>query len=187
MADAKAADMIETWPAVVRYDGVFDFDGLYKELIEHLRRHNYWFYETLYKHKPWSPLGTELTLKWTAERKLDEYYLNKITFEWHFMDFHHVEVIREGKKVELTKAYFWVVIRGEATADWQGFESKSEKKFTKFISKLFREKVIDREFVYDYYYPLMDEIMEIQQIIQQFVNMEASRMDKYEDTKGRIN
>ena len=37
MAEGKPADEFETWPAVVRYDGVFDWDGLYKTLIEYLR------------------------------------------------------------------------------------------------------------------------------------------------------
>lgn len=180
MADAKEAEEYTTWPATVRYDGVFDFDGLYKILIDHLRRHNYWFYEELYKHKPWSPLGTELVLKWKAERKLDEYYMYIIKFEWHFMDFHHVEVIRDGKKMQLTKSYFWVNIRGQAIADWQGFETKSKAGgFTRRLSQFFRKYVIDREYLYDYIYPLFDEVMELQNIIQQFINMEAARYEKY--------
>jgi hypothetical protein len=179
MADAEPAEKIETWPAIVRYDGVFDFDGLYKTIIEHLRRHNYWFYEELYKHKPWSPVGTELTLKWRAERKLDEYYLYVITFEWHFMDFHHVEVIREGKKVTLTKAYFSVKILGAVHLDWQGFEKGHETpKFVQLFSKFFRQQVIDREKIYDYFYPVFGEVNEIQQMIQKYIHMEASRVEK---------
>ena len=104
MAGGTPADSYETWPTIIRYDGVFDWDGMYKVIIEYLRRNNYWFYEKLYKSKPWSPIGTELVLKWEAKRKLDEYYMYELSFEWHFMDFHHVDVIREGKKLTLTKA-----------------------------------------------------------------------------------
>lgn len=179
MAISNPADSYTTWPATVRYDGVFDFDGLYKTIIEHLRRHNYWFYERLYKHKPWSPIGDELVLKWEAERKLDEYYHYSIEFEWHFMDFHHVEVIREGKKVTLTKAYFWVNIRGKADIDWQGFEKNSKDAFTKKLSSFFRKKIVDREWAYDYIYPLFDEVQELSNLIQGFCNMEATRNDKY--------
>lgn len=173
------ADKFETWPANVRYDGVFDFDGLYTTIVEYLRHHNYWFYETLYKHKPWSPLGTELVMKWRAERKLDEYYIYALNFEWHFMDFHHVEVIRDGKKVQLTKAYFYVIIRGEAIADWQGFEDSNHGGFVKRLGQFFRSKIIDREILYDYIYPLFDEVTSVQQIIQDFCNMEASRYVKH--------
>jgi hypothetical protein len=179
MADViSPAESYTTWPATVRYDGVFDFDGLYKTIIEHLRKRNYWFYETLYKHKPWSPLGDELVLKWRAERKLDEYYHYTIEFEWHFLDFHHVEVIREGKKVMLTKAYFWVNIRGKADADWQGFEKEATGTFTTKLGKFFRKHVVDREYLYDYIYPLFDEVMELQELIQGFCNMEATRYNK---------
>jgi len=181
MADARPADTTETWPATVRYDGVFDFDGLYKTIIEFLRRHNYWFYETLYKHKPWSPIGDELVLKWRAERKLDEYYHYTIEFEWHFMDFHHVEVIREGKKVMLTKAYFWVNIRGRADADWQGFETHADDEghsFTKRLGEFMRKKVVDREYLYDYIYPIFDDVQELAKLIQNFCNMEATRYEK---------
>jgi hypothetical protein len=178
MADQEPSSKYETWPATVRYDGVFDFDGLYKAIIDYLRRHNYWFYEKLYKHKPWSPLGTELILRWEAERKLDEYNMYRIKFEWHFMDFHHVEVIREGKKVQLTKAYFWVNITGEEIQDWQAFETKEHHKFTQILGKFFRKQVIDREHVYDYIYPLYGEVMEIQNLIQNYIHTEASRIEK---------
>lgn len=178
MTEGTPAQEFETWPTVVRYDGVFDWDGLYKAIIEYLRRHNYWFYEKLYKSKPWSPVGTELVLKWEAERKLDEYYLYRLTFEWHFMDFHHVDVIRESQKVTLTKAYFWVTIRGVGVQDWQGFEKDRSSKMTKFVGKFFRKNVIDREFVYDYWYPLFDEVAAVQQLIQNFIHMEASRTEK---------
>jgi hypothetical protein len=181
MAAEPPEPPIETWPAIVRYDGVFDFDGLYKMIIEHLRRHNYWFYETLYKHKPWSPMGTELVLKWYGERKLDEYYMYRVEFEWHFMDFHHVEVLRDGKKMTLTKAYFWVSIRGKLLLDWQGLENGAHGesgKFTKLFGKFFRTNVIDREKIYDYFYPLFDEVNEIQALILNFVQMESTRMEK---------
>ncbi len=177
MADKEPAEKYETWPATVRYDGVFDFDGMYKEIIAYLRRHNYWFYETLYKHKPWSPIGTELVLKWRAERKLDEYYHYTINLEWHLMDLHTVEVIRQGKKVTLSKCYFWVNITGVAAADWQALEREGGWQ-TQVIGKFFRNKVADREYIYDYVYPLHGEVMELQQIIQHWTNMEASRVEK---------
>lgn len=179
MADETPSEKYTTWPATVRYDGVFDFDGMYQAIVDHLRRHNYWFYETLYKRKPWSPMGTELILKWRAERKLDEYYHYTIEFEWHFMDFHHVEVIREGKKVTLTKAYFWVNIRGTAAADWQALETKSGNAFTKQLGKFFRNHVVDREYLYEYIYPLFDEVQDLADMIKTFCNMEVTRTGKH--------
>jgi hypothetical protein len=175
----KPADTTETWPAIVRYDGVFDWDGLYKSIINYLRRQNYWFYEKVYKSKPWSPIGTELVLKWEAHRKLDEYYQYQLIFEWHFMDFHYVDVIREGKKVTLTKAYFWVDIRGSIVTDWQGMESsESAGTVTKFLGKFFRKHVDDREWLYNYLYPLYDEVMDVQKFIQDYIHFESTRTGK---------
>ena len=169
----------ETWPAIVRFDGVFDWDGLYKGLIQYLRRQNYWFYEKVYKSKPWSPIGTELVLKWEAERKLDEYYKYKLKFEWHLMDFHHVDVIRDGKKLTLTKAYFYVDIRGILVQDWQEFEgAKNAGAITKFLGKFFRTHVGDREWLYEYLYPLYDEVMDVQKFIQDYVHFESTRTGK---------
>jgi hypothetical protein len=185
----SAAD-VETWPAIVRYDGVFDWDGLYKGLVEYLRRNNYWFYEKLYKSKPWSPIGTELVLKWEADRKLNEYYLYRLKFEWHFMDFHHVDVIRDGKKVTLTKSYFYVDIRGVVIQDWQGLEKghggHEPSTITKFLGKFVRNHVIDREFVYDYIYPLYDEVMEVQKFIQEYIHFESTRTSKYTEKTALV-
>lgn len=179
----KPASEEETWPAIVRYDGVFDWDGLYKDLIAHLKRQNYWFYEKLHKHKPWSPTGTELVLKWEATRKLDEYYQYKLKFEWHFMDFQHVDVIRDGKKLTLTKSYFYVDIRGILIQDWQGLESGHDAgPVTKFLGKFFRKHVGDREWLYDYLYPLYDEVMGVQKFIQDYVHFESTRTGKTEST-----
>jgi hypothetical protein len=177
-ADVPPERRMNTWPAIVRYDGVFDFDGMYRTIIEHLRRQNYWFYEDIYKHKPWSPIGTELIMRWHAERKLNEYYMYRLEFDWRFADFHHVEIIRDGKKLTLTKAYFWVTIRGSVLQDWQGLEDEGGK-FTKRVGQFFRKQVIDREALYDYFYPLFDEVNTVQQMIQTFVNMEAARVEKY--------
>jgi hypothetical protein len=175
-------DSDETWPAIVRYDGVFDWDGMYQTIIEYLRRNNYWFYEKLYKSKPWSPTGTELVLKWEATRKLDEYYQYQLNFEWHFMDFHHVDIIRDGKKRTLTKAYWWVTIRGKVNYDWQGLETKDARsgggKMTAVLGKFFRKHIIDREALHDYIYPLFDEVMGVQKLIQDYVHMESSRTEK---------
>lgn len=169
----------KTWPAIVRFDGVFDWDGLYKAIVQYLRRQNYWFYERLYKSKPWSPIGTELVLRWTAERKLDEYYKYNLEFEWHLMDFHKVDVIRDGAKITLTKAYFWVEIRGVLVSDWQEFEgAKDAGAVTKFFGKFFRKHVADREWLYDYLYPLYDEVMDVQKFIQDYVHFESSRLGK---------
>ena len=177
MVGGTPADTYETWPAIVRYDGVFDWDGMYKIIIDYLRRNNYWFYETLYKSKPWSPIGTELILKWRGERKLDEYYKYELNFEWHFMDFHKVDVIRDGKKLTLTKAFFWVTIRGKIIQDWQGLENTGGK-WLKGIGKFFRRQVVDREYAFDYIYPLYDEVMDVQKLIQDNVHMESSRTEK---------
>jgi hypothetical protein len=173
----KPANSDETWPVIVRYDGVFDWDGMYKTIIEYLRRNNYLFYETLYKSKPWSSTGTELVLKWEAKRKLDEYYQYELKFEWHFMDFHHVDIIQNGKKVTLTKAYWWVTIRGKVIQDWQGLESSGGKGLS-MLGKFFRQHIIDREYVYDYIYPLFGEVMDLQKLIQDYVHMESSRTEK---------
>ena len=79
---------------MLRYKGVFDFDGLYKMMHAWLISKRYEFHETKYKDKVSTPFGNEIEVEWTGEKKINEFVKQKIVIEFHLWDFAEVEVIK---------------------------------------------------------------------------------------------
>ena len=70
----------------IGYTGVFDFEGLYNVMIEWLKARRYWFHETTYKFKPGSGWGKESEIRWTAEKKVSDFWMYKIRILFHIWD-----------------------------------------------------------------------------------------------------
>jgi len=104
----------------IKYEGVFDMDGLYRFMREWLEYRRFRFLEKSYKSKVPTPLGSEVELSWDAWRKESEFMRYWVTVYFHFWDLEEVEVIREGRKVKMHKARFEIVFGGKLELDYQG-------------------------------------------------------------------
>jgi hypothetical protein len=130
---------LRSYPDMIKFAGVVDFENLYKTMIEWFTGRKYDFYETLYKDKP-----PELELEWTAKRKLDEFYQHRIEISFHLYDVKEVEAIKDGVKKKMIYCRMVITFKPYLVLDWQ-------KKWTgsmpmAMLYKLYFKNVIYREF-----------------------------------------
>lgn len=104
---------------IIRYKGLFDFDGLYSFMVRWLKTHRYEFYEYDYKHKVPSPYGAEQEIGWRAEQKVTEYYKYTISIYSHLWDMTEVEVVQKGVKKTLTNARIEITFDGTIDIDYE--------------------------------------------------------------------
>lgn len=158
---------------VLRYQGLFDFDGLYKHIVHFFEERHYYYVEKKWKEKDFSPLGRERVLKLAPYKKASEYLKYQYDIEWNNLDVHTVEVIRNGKTVKLTWARFKFKIHASIIVDWQGLGAKYQK-----TQKFFNEKVLKREIEEEHAPTLMLEEQRLLDEIKTFLHMEVTRIEK---------
>ena len=110
---------------IIRYKGLFDFDGLYYLMVQWLKQRRYWFHEIDYKHKVPTPYGAEQEIKWEAEKKINDYMKYRIGIFLHTWDQTEVEVIKDGEKKTLTSARIEITFDGTIEIDYEKRMSKS--------------------------------------------------------------
>ena len=110
---------ISTPRLTLRYNGLFDFDGLYAAVIDWAKNYNFMWHEVDYKHKVPSPSGAEQELKWMMTKQVTEFIHYSIIFTIHIWDMLEVQVENDGRKRALTTARLYIWIDGTLTYDWQ--------------------------------------------------------------------
>ena len=130
-------------PIILRYQGLFDWSGLYKSMVDWLKKYRFYFHEQTYKHKVPSPKGAEQELRWFAEVDVNDYIRFKMTIEIHLWDMTEVEVVKDGKKKVLTNARMEIVLLGDLILDWMNKFEKS--KFTRALRDFYNKYIIRRE------------------------------------------
>ncbi len=158
---------------VLRYQGLFDFEGLYERIVHFFESRYYDYVEKRWKEKDFSPLGRERVIKMAPEKNITEYLKYEYAIQWNNMDLHTVEVVRNGKTVELTWARFELTVEAFIDIDWQKM-GKSNPKTAKF----FNEKVIKREITEVYAADLILEEQRFVDDVKEFLHMEVTRTNK---------
>ena len=128
-------------PLLIRYKGVFDFEGLYRMMHAWLINKRFTFHEDQYKDKVFTPFGNELEIKWTAENKVTEYIKSYITVYFHLWDFAEVEIIKEGKKYKMTRSRMEIKLDAKLEMDYtKKFQDRGE--FAKKLGQFYQNKII---------------------------------------------
>ncbi|MEW5897283.1 MAG: hypothetical protein AB1668_06310 [Nanoarchaeota archaeon] len=155
----------------LRYNGLFDLDGLYAAVVDWAKNYGYMWHETKYKHKVPSPAGAEQELTWLMTKNVTEYRREEIVFDLHIWDMLEVEVEANGRKKSLSNARIQILIKGKLGLDWQ-------KRFTgKFAEKLGRlyEKVIQKDIESVYYDQLYYRIWNLHAVVKKYFDMQAEK------------
>lgn len=158
-------------PVYVRYTGLFDFDALYAAIISWCKDYEYDWHEEIYKHKVPSPRGAEWEFSWEAEKEVTGYIKYKIAMDVHMWDVTEVEVMKEGKKKNLTNARFQLVLKGSVITDWQKKWEKS--KFTRFLGKLYEKHLMRREIEAVYVDALYYRMWDLHAVIKKYFDMQT--------------
>lgn len=131
---------------IIRYRGIFDFDGLYKFIVKWIKDHDFDFYEKEILDKPPYKI-----YKMEGRKKVNFFVMHLLLPEIWLWEAKPVEVIRNGHKKVLTKARMKIVINAGYILDYDGdFErSPGLKKLEKFLNSkiLYHEHFLK---VFDY-------------------------------------
>ncbi|MBI4152678.1 hypothetical protein HY495_03130 [Candidatus Woesearchaeota archaeon] len=106
-------------PITLRYNGLFDFDGMYAAIIDWAKNYGYLWFERSYKHKVPGPQGAELEFEWVMTKNITEYINYNILIIVHTWDTKEVEVEIDGKKKKLTQSRLYIILQGTLEIDWQ--------------------------------------------------------------------
>jgi len=158
---------------VLRYQGLFDFEGLYAHIVKFFISRNYEYEEKRWKEKEFSPLGRERVIRMAPWKRISEYIKHEYAIEWNNMDVHTVDVVRNGKTVTLTWARFEFICHASLVIDWQKLGKANPK-----TAKFFNEKVINREISEVYAADLILEEQRLVDEMKQFLHMEVTRLSK---------
>lgn len=164
-----------TQTVTLRYQGLFDFEGLYGALISFFTSKEYDYIEKLWKEKEASPEGREITVKMAPEKKVTEYIMHVYAIEWKSIDVHPVEIVRNGKPVKLIHARFHIIIKAELNVDWQSLGDTSPK-----LGAFWKDHVFKRELWGVYYPNLQMEAQQLMDHLKQYLHMEMTRYNKGE-------
>ncbi|MBT5022593.1 hypothetical protein HON01_07210, partial [Candidatus Woesearchaeota archaeon] len=123
--------------SVIKYDGVFDYDGLVDFLFGWFKSRSWFIQEKTFKHKK-SGLGHEIEREFTNWRKISEYYKYNVGVKMHLWDAYPIDAVKDGKKQKLMRARIEIILDFSVECDYQG----------KYESSQFLEKL--RNFMHEY-------------------------------------
>jgi hypothetical protein len=166
---------------IIRYKGIFDMEGLYRLIVQWLKSRRYWVQESTYKHKVPSPLGAEEEIGFKGNRKVDDYYMYDVIINFHLWNMQEVDVIRDGKKVKLTRARMEVVLTGTMTLDYQGRFEKSP--FYKKLRDFYHKYIIKDQLEFLYYDTFYYRLIKLQALVKDYLDMQA-KSHEYEGYLG---
>ena len=157
---------------VVKKVGIVDLDGLYKVMQRWFYDNNYYFEEPTTRIRPGSAAGVEYEYKWIAWRKVNsyaKYWINVWIYVW---DAKKIEVIKEGKKVELTKCRIEMEFDGWVELDWT---KRFNTKFEKFLFWFYNQLILRPEKIISLWWDeLYYRVYKLQTITKEYLDMEST-------------
>ena len=157
----------------LRYNGLFDMDGLYAAVVDWAKTYGFMWLEGSYKHKVPSPRGAKQELEWMLTKNITNYLQHEIKFTIVSWDTTEMEVIVDGKKKMLTNARIDIVIKGFMTYDWQELFKGSN-----FIEKLgdwYRNIIFKKELEGIYNDQCHYRQLDLHAIIKKYFDMQAKK------------
>src|SRR3989338_1152885 len=124
----------------IQHSGIFSFSGLYAFAHAWLKdQEDYSVMEEEYSEKV-SGNSRELTIKWTATKKMGDYFKAEIKLEYKVSDLTDVEVETDGQKKRMNKGKVSVEFKGALIKD---YSSKWEDKpINKFLREVYNKYII---------------------------------------------
>jgi hypothetical protein len=166
--DASASDFSKYgFNRIIRYRGIFDFDGLYKFMVKWIKDHDFDFYERKVLDKPPYKI-----YKLEGRKKINFYCMFLLLPEIWVWEAKPVEVIRNGHKKVLTEARMKIVINGGYILDYDGdFErSPGLKKIENFLNN----KILYHEHFLKYFDYLDYFLHDYMTDIKRYLEMETA-------------
>lgn len=138
---------------VIRYNGVFDIDSLYKDVKSWFKKHSYDYFEKENTEKT-KPQGNTLIIKMRARREIDDYV--QFRLEIDFEEILRIKKVEKGHSGEAR-----IIIRGFIDLDYH-----NNWKALPFLFYLYNNIILKKK-VLEYYWPkIYGEMMELNSLIK---------------------
>lgn len=155
---------------IIRYKGLFDFDGLYYMMAKWLKDRRYWLHETDYKHKV-PTHGAEQEIKWAAEKKINDYIMYRYNLFIHTWDQVEVEVVKDGQKKTLTSARLEITFDGVVEVD---YEKRMERNaIWKAIADVFYKYFLKEDIESIHYDTMYYRLQKFHAAVKDYIDMTA--------------
>jgi len=157
---------------VLKKVGIIDLDGLYRTMQRWFYDNNYYFEEPTSRIRPGTAAGVEYEFKWVAWRKVSDYvkfWINVWIYVWDAKD---LEVIKDGKKVKLTKCRLQIEFDGYVELDYTNRFQKT--KFLQWLMNFYHKYILREEKVISNWWDeLYYRVYKLQTIAKEYLDMES--------------
>ena len=119
--------------------GFWNYKDLYSFCFDWFKDAGYGIKEEEYVEKN-SDAGKEIQLKWSADKKVTDYFKNTISIKWNILGMNSAEVERDGKKEKTNKGEVTINVDSELKKDYE--KSWEGKPFVKFMRGLYDNYII---------------------------------------------
>lgn len=143
----------------IKYNGAFDFEKIYKELHDWFLANRYGFNEKEHTKKT-KDLGSNLELKWSGDKLIDEYAM--YTIDFHLL----IEEMNKEGKLDSGK----LIIEITATVTLDHGNKWSTKPFSNFLHKIYTKYII-KDRVNNYIGGLYGEATNLQDTVKSLLNL----------------
>jgi hypothetical protein len=143
----------EIYREKMKQTGHWKYTELYDMLFDWFKDEGYKLTEDLYNEKL-KGNGKEIIIRWTAERKITDYFKYQIKIDWHILGMQDVEVEIDEKKVKTNKGEVELVFRGTIIKDYE--KRWEDNPLLKFMRSVYEKHVI-RKTVKEYEDDLEEE------------------------------
>jgi len=163
---------------IIKYEGIFDYDRLYKIVYHWLSNQGYYVNEPTYKSKPGTAAGTEEEIELRAWRKVNNYVKYWIYVYFHVYDIKPMEIVKEGKKKKVIKARIWIELDAEVELDYNNRFEKSRflEALRTFLNNIVLKSKIDVVWTDELYY----RMLKLHKVIKEFLEMETKTNAYYD-------
>jgi hypothetical protein len=156
---------------IVKHVGFWNFKDLYNFCFEWLKDESYIVSEEEYTEKI-TDRGKEIVIKWTAWRKISDYFKFTIKMDWHILGMQDAEVERNGKKEKTNKGEVKITFRPTLERD---YESRWEvNPWYKFFRGIY-DKYIIKTTIDDYEDRLIEKTVEFIEQVKAFLVLESKK------------
>ena len=122
----------------IKKKGHWNFSGLYEFCLGWFKDHNLSVAEDEYTEKDSG--SKEIQIKWTAKKKVSDYFRNKMIVKWHVQNLSDAEVTRGSKKEKTNKGDLKLVVKAMLESDYEGRWEDSN--FNKFLRGIYDKFII---------------------------------------------
>jgi hypothetical protein len=155
----------------VKHKGYFNYSELYNFCYQWLKDEGYMVREEEYGEKITGG-GKEITIKWSASKKITDYFRNLITVKWKIIAMTDAEIEINGKKEKTNKGDLKLTFEAELERD---YEQKWEENPTyKFMRGIY-DKYVLKTMIDQYEDRLWDKTESFVENAKAFLMLEGKR------------